>query len=65
MLMGANGIYTVNQLYFCALIGLAVTGLIVVITEYYTGTQYSPSTKIAEASQTGHGTNIIAGLGCQ
>ena len=53
---------TVN-LYFASLIGLALTGAMVVITEYYTSTEYAPVKTIAAASLTGDGTNVIAGLG--
>jgi len=54
--------YPVINLYFTALIGLVVTALMVVITEYYTSTKYNPVKQIAKASVTGHGTNIITGL---
>jgi K(+)-stimulated pyrophosphate-energized sodium pump len=58
----ADRLVSTNELFYCGLVGLAVTALIVVITEYYTGTGFRPVKSIAKSSVSGHGTNVIQGL---
>ncbi|MEI8143276.1 MAG: sodium-translocating pyrophosphatase [Candidatus Berkelbacteria bacterium] len=61
-MMVDNGQYSVLDIYFSALIGLAVTAALCLITEYFTSTKFQPVRSIAESSATGHGTNVITGL---
>jgi K(+)-stimulated pyrophosphate-energized sodium pump len=61
-LTAGTATFTGMDLFWCGFVGLVVTGLIIVITEYYTGTNYRPVQSIAAASETGHGTNVIQGL---
>ena len=60
--LDGTGGFTGRTLFYCSLLGLVVTGLIVWITEYYTSTSYRPVRSIAKSSETGHGTNVIQGL---
>jgi len=61
-MMSGAGDHVANKLFYCALIGLALTAALIWITEFYTSTEYSPVRYVATASETGHATNVIAGL---
>lgn len=62
MMLSGGGVVTLTDLFYCVMVGLGVTALIVWITEYYTSTNYRPVRSVAQASEAGHGTNVIQGL---
>ena len=62
MFYSSNGDFSAYDIFYCSIIGLAVTALFIWITEYYTSTNFRPVKSVAKASETGHATNVIQGL---
>ena len=62
MFSSSNGNFSAIDIFYCSVVGLAVTALFIWITEYYTSTNFRPVKSVAKSSETGHATNVIQGL---